>query len=387
MTETTELDLTIDSLGAGGDGVGRDATGRVTFVPRTAPGDLVRIAVTSVTKSFARGKLVEVLAPGPDRIAAPCPHFAAGCGGCQWQHLTRAAQLTAKQDIVARALRKLDGLTVHPIDGTTPDYGWRRRARFHVSGGRVGLFVEDTHTLVPIAACPQLEPALDVAVQEIAGASPPDGELVFVLGRDGDVVAATESRWRVPPRLKNKGGLRGVIAAGEPHGATTVTLEGSLVCGPWDFAQASVIGNRVLGLRAAAALGPGPGMLLELHAGAGNLTRAYASAGWSVIPSDLVAPAVKPANFLVGHGVNILGRAPQTDAIALDPPRTGCADEVPGILARRPKTIVYVSCDPATLARDLVKLVAGGYRATDAWPIDLMPQTSHVEVVVRLTLP
>src|SRR5689334_24271210 len=95
----------ITALAAGGDGLGRDAGGRVTFVPRTAPGDRVRARIVHATRSFARAELEEVLAASPARVAPPCPHFVAGCGGCAWQHVARPAQLAAKQAIIAGALR------------------------------------------------------------------------------------------------------------------------------------------------------------------------------------------------------------------------------------------------------------------------------------------
>ncbi|HEX4420951.1 MAG TPA: hypothetical protein VH165_23705, partial [Kofleriaceae bacterium] len=162
-----------------------------------------------------------------------------------------------------------------------------------------------------------------------------------------------------------------------------------------DFAQASHAGNAALIAQARAALGPGPGRLLELYAGAGNFTRGFAADGWDVVASDAVAPARPPPVFHVGTAPDVLarlagaarvaGRAAAWDAIALDPPRTGAADAVDGMLAAAPRVIVYVSCDVATLARDAARLTAGGaYQATDAWPLDVMPQTAHVEVVMRL---
>ncbi|MCW5808806.1 MAG: TRAM domain-containing protein, partial [Deltaproteobacteria bacterium] len=156
MMKTRELEIT--ALAAGGDGIGRDG-GRVTFVPRTAVGDRVRVELVQETKSFARGRLLEVLAPGPGRVVPPCP-VADRCGGCAWQHVARAEQLATKQAIVEGALRKLAGVRVHPIADPAPALGWRRRARFHVAGGKIGLYEHGSERLVPLAACPQLEPPL-----------------------------------------------------------------------------------------------------------------------------------------------------------------------------------------------------------------------------------
>ncbi|MDB4956451.1 MAG: deoxyribonuclease/rho motif-related [Myxococcales bacterium] len=367
----------------------RDPGGRVTFVPNTVPGDRVRVGLVKETKSFARGELVEVLAPSPSRVEPPCEYFRAGCGGCQWQHVARAAQLEAKQAIVANALRNIAGLAIERIADPAPPLGWRRRARFHVVGGRVGLYANASHRLIPLAHCPQLEPALEPAFKAVASVTPPDGELAFVRGHRGEIVVGLERSWRGAPALIGRAGIVGVIAGDDVHGETVIEIEPDLYGGPWDFAQASAAGNRALIAATQAALGPGPGRLLELYAGAGNFTRGFVAAGWDVTATD-VEPPRKPiarARFISGAAQWVLGKLEgMFDAIVLDPPRTGAAEAIDGIVKISPKTIVYVSCDPATLARDVARLVTAGYRAERAWPFDLMPQTSHVEVVLRLTL-
>ena len=434
--------LAIASLAAGGDGVARDE-GRVTFVPRTAPGDRVRARLVQVTKSFARAELVSIEEPSPERVTPSCPHFVEGCGGCTWQHVSRTAQLAAKQAIVAGALRKLAGLALHPIEDPAPPLGWRRRARFHVARGQLGLYVESSHTVLPIERCPQLEPALDAALAVIRAASPPDGELSLLLGHRGEIVVGVSRPWTLGASLIGRAGIVGVVVAGASRssassieatagtpsaaGSDVIEIEPGLWGGPNEFAQASAAGNAALVARTRAALGTardsvaaasgasttaGTARLVELYAGAGNLTRAFVADGWNVIATDGVAPsrplgaAGSPEHRPLGtagspehrpldtagsleHRVGAVADVLATieglvDAIVLDPPRTGAADAIDGIVRLSPRVIVYVSCDPATLARDLERLVGAGYRATDAWPIDLMPQTAHVEVVVRL---
>jgi tRNA/tmRNA/rRNA uracil-C5-methylase (TrmA/RlmC/RlmD family) len=121
---TDELEVT--ALAAGGDGVARDEGGRVTFIPRSAVGDRVRVQLGKQTKSFARGEITEIVTASPDRVTPPCEYYVAGCGGCTWQHIGRPAQLAAKQAIVTGALRKLEGLAIEPIADPAPPYGWRR---------------------------------------------------------------------------------------------------------------------------------------------------------------------------------------------------------------------------------------------------------------------
>ena len=375
------LDVTVDSLAAGGEGVARAGDGRVTFVPGTAPGDHVKIRVQKTTSTYARAEVVELLEGGAARVEPVCPHamrvggrqLAPVCGGCQWQHVSRSEQLAAKQAIVTGALRKLDGLRVHPIEDPCPPLGWRRRARFHVQGGVVGLYAPGKQDVVPIKSCPQLEPALEAAYRVVIGARPPDGELVLLVNYKGEVAVATEAPWPLAGEIVGRAGIRLI-------GAAAIELEPGLCSGVWDFAQASATGNRALVTRAAATLGKGPGRLLELHAGNGNLTRAYRDNGWVVLASDVSDHAE-----LVADAATALARYNGPfDAIALDPPRAGAPETIAGLLRHAPPVIVYVSCDVATLARDAGHLVAGGYRATDAYPLDLMPQTAHVEVVLRL---
>jgi 23S rRNA (uracil1939-C5)-methyltransferase len=380
------LSIPITALAAGGDGVGRDADGRVTFVARTAPGDRVHARVVRATSSWAQAELVEVEVRGPARVEPVCPHVARGCGGCAWQHIGRPAQLAAKQALVDGALRKLAGLRVHPIADPAPALGWRRRARFHVSHGRTGLYELGGRHLVALDHCPQLEPALDAAYAEVCAAAPPDGELALLIAHDRRIAIASEEAWPGAARLIGRAGIAGVVAGGVAHGDAVLEIEPGLWGGPWDFAQASAAGNAALIAAVRAALGPGPGRLLELYAGAGNFTRGFAADGWDVIASDAARPPRPPPGFATAPARDALARLPGPwDAIALDPPRTGAADAIEGILRAAPRRIVYVSCDPATLARDAAQLTAAGsYAATDAWPLDVMPQTAHVEVVMRL---
>jgi 23S rRNA (uracil1939-C5)-methyltransferase len=386
MTRGKHVELELTALAAGGDALGRDTAGRVTFVPRAAPGDRVRARIVKETASFARAELEQIVTASPSRVEPPCEFFRAGCGGCQWQHVTRTAQVEAKQAIVAGALRGLAGLAIEPIADPAPSYGWRRRARFHVVGGRVGLYAAGSHRVVELARCPQLEPTLEAALRTVASSSPPDGELALLRGHTGAVAVGVAREWRGAAPLVGRAGIVGVKAGDDTHGDPVIEVEPGLWAGPWDFAQASAAGNAALIAATRVALGPGRGRMLELHAGVGNFTRAFVADGWQVIASDVAPPprAIDIA-FELGSSDEVLARvAGPFEAIVLDPPRTGAKEAIAGILRHAPRTIVYVSCDPATLARDAAALVDDGYRADRAWPIDLMPQTSHVEVVMSL---
>ncbi len=356
-----EVTITIESLAAGGDGVGRDANGRVTFVPLAAPGDTVRVRLVKQTKSFARGEISEVVTPSPERVVPPCPAFIAGCGGCQWQHVSRAAQLAAKHAIVVNALRRVTS-QIEPIAAPAPAYGWRRRARFHVERGRVGLYRTATTELLPLAACPQLEPALDRELAQLAKSKLPNGDVAMLVGQAG---------------------ARSIGVEGQQ--APVIEVEPGLFGSAWDFAQASTAGNAVLIALVNKAVGRGPGRILELYAGAGNFTRGLIALGWQVTPTDAAPPPQPPPHFYVATADRAVEKLQGPfDVVVLDPPRAGAPEAIDGIVKHAPQQIVYISCDPATLARDAERLIAAGYRAERAWPVDMMPQTSHIEVVLVL---
>ncbi len=231
--------------------------------------------------------------------------------------------------------------------------------------------------MIAIADCPQLEPTVAAAYREVARASPPDGELAIVGNPQGEVAVATEQPW---PAGRALAGRAGIVT--DPPG--WIDLDGAQV-GPWDFAQASDAGNAAIARSAVAALGVPPSpdaALLELHAGAGNLTRGYRAVGLAG-DRQRHRPARRARRRRRARLAGDASAGPFA-AVALDPPRTGAADAIPGIIRHAPGVVVYVACDVSTLARDAARLVDGGYRATDAWPIDAMPQTAHVEVVLRL---
>ncbi len=409
MTEQT-IELTIDSLAAGGDGVGRDEDSRVTFVPHTAPGDRVRVCITQAKKSFARGSVVEVLEASAQRAEPECAYFRDNtCGGCQWQHLAYDAQLAAKRDIVAGALRKAvaRGLDIAPVQPLPEPYGWRRRARLHwVRRKRdkralVGFHAPRTKRVSDIERCVQLEPglqsALDAVRQSLAPELTGSGELHLVIGHNGGVhlVVRGPCAPKAVAAMVGQGGIVGAALGRNRFGEASIELEPGLMIRADEFAQASRVGNGLLVAAVSEACGAIAGKnVLELFAGSGNFTRLFSAAdsGARVVAIDTHAlPQLEPPHRTIrgaaGEITSGLARKSETfDIVLLDPPRTGAREAIPAIAAVEPARIVYVSCDPATLGRDLDTLADLGYRAEHAQPIDLMPQTAHVEVVVRLSV-
>lgn len=405
MTRT--LELTIDTLVAGGDGLARDPDGRVVFVPHAAPGDRARVRLVDERKQFARGEIEALLAPSPDRADPPCPLFRERtCGGCAWQHVSAPAQAQAKDAIVASALRHAmgDGMVLMRIQTPAPPYHWRRRARLHwvrppgSVAAVVGLFAPRSHRVTKVEACPQVEPAVEAALEPIhrmlAPALQQRGEIDVLADPSGRVQIAVRGPCLrgVAERLVGQGPIVGVIAADGVHGEADLELEPGHRVRADRFAQASRAGNEALRAAVDRAARPRDGArVLELHAGSGNFTLALCEGAAEVVAVDTrPGPAASHPRLTWQTGeAEAVTRALATagerfDLVVLDPPREGARALMAPLADLAPARIVYVSCDPATLARDLAELSQRGYVADTAQPIDLMPQTSHVEVVVTL---
>lgn len=404
--------VTIDSLAFGGDGVGRAEDGRVVFVPGVAPGDEVEVAVEEEKKGFIRASVERVVKASAARVEPPCPIYAANdCGGCQWMHVSAAAQRAAKEGIVRRALRHvLPAEQIRPIETPSPELGWRRRTRLRwrrVGGGvLLGYAARRSHRLVDVPTCPQLEPRLDVALAAVREVLLPAlaggaGEIELLLGESGDVHVAVDGAGArhaagAARALLGRAGVRGVIlrdrdgadVIGEPH----IELEPRFRTSAEAFAQVSAPGNATLRRLVMEGAGDIAGAsVLELYGGSGNFTRDLVAAGARVAAVE-EAPSLMDLN--VG-GVSFtpepaeralarfVARGLRFDVIVLDPPRIGCTPEVLEAIGKlAPGRLVYVSCDPNTLARDLRVLAEQyGVSPTHAIPVDLMPQTFHIEVV------
>ena len=377
------VELRIDDLAAGGDGVGRGPDGRVVFVPFTAPGDRVRVRLTESRARFARARVEALLEPGPQRCDPVCPVFGS-CGGCAWQHVAYPAQLAAKARILEDALRRLGGLEPPGPIAVTPSpsaYGYRSRTRVLAQGGRVGYRRRRSHVVCATDRCPVLLPALDQKLHELAQRPPSrDGEWELAWG-DGQARAvplAAPGRQRVSLEV-----------AGERIGIS-----------PGVFAQSNSLLLPALAARLLALAGAG-GRALELYAGAGCFTLPLARRFQRLVALEASPDAVRDlrANLRAAgiENVEVLAEtlehalergalgalAPET--LVLDPPRAGLPEGAVEALARlAPARVVYLSCDPATLARDLALWRAQGWALRSVEGFDLFPQTPHVEALALL---
>ena len=406
--------ILITGLASGGDSVGRTADGRVVFVDGGVPGERVELMDARVQKRMIRAKVGRVVEASPNRVAPRCAHFGT-CGGCRWQHVAYSAQLESKLTIVRDALERIGGLTVeHEVTIVpSPDpYAYRARARWVESPEGLGYRVRGSRELVPVESCPVLVPRAERALTERAES---------IARREGDEERPGKRRlrgaeWVVTAGLEPRALVQsvGTKASGRDRGKDfgSVSIEacgerlrvssGSFVQGNallWnDFA--TLVRQECL-RDLGGSSDRSPRRFVELYAGIGFFTLPLARAGLSGVALESDRSAVADLKFNLRQAgleasIEVLSGRVETrndlaarfasaDVLLIDPPRIGLEPGVRDIIAKSgPARFVYVSCDPATLARDLKELCGAGYSIDSLRAVDLFPQTPHVESVVRL---
>ncbi len=450
-----EIEVTVDALAFGGQGVAR-AAGFVVFIPDTAPGDRVRVRLRKVRRRFGEADLLEVLEPGPGRVPVPCP-FVPDCGGCRLQHVAYEEVLEAKRQQVIEHLARLGGLTgihVHEADPALEHFGYRNKMEYSASPGPGGELMLGLHRrgrwdeVVDINAC-MLATADGNAAREAVrawavecGISPYDqraqeGLLRHVVVREGvltgqlliTIVTASGADELVdqladclPAALPSLVGI--VHAINDGLSETTQGLPFRTVWGrDWIEEQVEVEpGNPVtlrlsagsffqtnsrmtghLYRRVAEAAGlTGGEVLYDLFSGVGSIGVALGRLAKQVLAIEMVPEAVEDSrgnaerNGIGNHtamagDVRVVlrenrGQLPEPDVAIVDPPRAGLSGGAcRRILELAPKTLVYVSCQPATFADNAKRFVDGGYTLEWVRPVDMFPQTPHIEAVARFT--
>lgn len=420
-TRGKTLRLTIGSLAPGGDGVAHVEIGgarRAVFVPLSAPGDVLDADV-DLTTTPARGSIRRLLEPSVQRAEPPCPSFFR-CGGCALMHLTPEARANARTQLVLETVvRALAPLSVEVTHHAAPaELGYRTRARLSIVGGRppvVGFHQKRSKHVAALDACivldPRLAPALTLVRDALSGAHG-SGEASVSLGASGLPVVALTWEGELPPEAfarfdaqRASGAIAGariqLAGARAPAtiGDTSVSTTGAdgepLELAALGFAQANPAVSRALGACVAELARTAGRRVLELHAGAGNLTVALArgAAAYVAVESDGDATELLRKNLARRgiRGVRIVTADAErvtverdVDLVVLDPPRTGARGAATAIAASRAREVIYVSCDPATLARDARVLVGAGFAPVALHAFDMFPQTAHVESVLHL---
>jgi 23S rRNA (uracil1939-C5)-methyltransferase len=407
-----------------GRGLGR-VGGRVVFVPRALPGDRVRARLTGVHAGWAEGALVEVLDPAPERRPSPCPYVPL-CGGCAYQDLAYEAQLRVKEAVLRESLARAGApwegpVTVH----ASPERGWRMRASLHIAAGeggpRLGLRQEGTRRVVDIRACLQLSERMNRAARALRDAVagrpaiwPSLRGLDLLESPDGSALVASLETALPPheaPALASLAGVAGLDGFGVGTGRRHQWLHGV------PFVEANVLGvvlraharsffqaNRFLleplAETVVSLVPAGNGRVIDLYAGVGLFALPLAVRGEAnVLAVEWAESAAEDARWAARRngldGVRIVtgdvakalvaARSQPAERVVLDPPRTGAGPEVVALVAdREPEAVVYVSCDPPTLGRDLALFASRGYRPDAVHLFDLFPDTFHLETVVRL---
>jgi tRNA/tmRNA/rRNA uracil-C5-methylase (TrmA/RlmC/RlmD family) len=366
-----KLSVEIVDIAFGGEGVAR-LEDFVIFVPFVAPGERVEVEITEVKKRFARARLLQVTKPAAERVDAPCRYFGQ-CGGCQYQHLTYPAQLRIKHKQVADQFQRIGGLSPELVEAVVPcpqPFGYRNRIMIRSQwdkvkqGLSIGFIRSDSRLVVDIEECRIAEPALNQEILRVRARPPPKGGLKVVL--------------RVPPE--------GWVVPPDSFFQNNFFLLPGLV---------DVVRER---LRSS-----GARHLADIYCGVGFFSIELASIVDSFVGVEYDQMAIKAARrnaasrgitngeFIAGAAEELLPSLlsrlqANSTTVLLDPPRKGCRPEMLDALRQtRPAQLIYVSCHPATMARDLNILCAGDvFRIARMVPLDMFPQTAHIECVADL---
>jgi 23S rRNA (uracil1939-C5)-methyltransferase len=422
------LELDITSLAYGGDAVAHAEDGRAVFVAGGCPGDRVLAEVTADHGRFLNAEIAELLVPSTERRTPPCPYFG-DCGGCQWQHVSHAAQVVAKRQAVIDSLQRIGGIDGPPVAEVVVGgaaYGYRNKIELTVgadAAGRLslGFNARGSERIVPIAAClllrervrtaPKslcgalrfLSSGTDLGVERVAirvAANTKDVE-VSLWGPPGPFprqMAATTlskavrltslTRVLLTQSKRGRASAKIEILAGSGSWKERLAGRGMRVSAPSFFQVNTAVAEL---LRAAAP--DGSDRVLDAYAGVGTFTLPLAATAGEVVAVETTGAALRDlernldsagleADVVGGDVVRELPELGRFDVIVADPPRAGLDESaLRAMTAARPRRIVYVSCDPATLSRDAKRLAQAGYSLTAAVPVDLFPQTYHVETV------
>ena len=365
MSDVNRHVVKIESLSSQGAGIARLGD-LVVFVDQTVPEETVEIEIIEHKKNFARGKVVRIIAPGVSRITAPCP-VAEECGGCQWQHIEYAEQLRQKSRIVRDALQRIGGVVLPgpvEIEPSPREFRYRNRIQVHVQNQKIGYFAAKSHDLIAIEDCLIAEEALVKEFPAVIKSAPQD-----------------RNSYRYEIKMSQD---EGVSFQNRDLGFSQVNRY-----------QIANLVNYVVQLSARYQVKT----IYDFFCGSGNfafpLREKFPEA--VVTGIDLNEPAIIHANQIASHDAkmkfvladceNYLRREkiPNKSLVILDPPRIGCSEEFMHELSGKHQgPIIYVSCNPATLSRDVKNLmrVRSGWRVLSVRAFDMFPQTAHVETVV-----
>ncbi len=386
------IELHLEEIAYQGAAIGRE-DGRVVFAEYGIPGEDVLVAIERDRKDHALGRVIEVYTPSPERVEPPCPYFGV-CGGCQWQHIRYEHQLILKQHVVRQQLRRIGKFEDPPVSPTVPSpspYGYRNHARFSVDGkGNLGYISRPGHgyRFIQIERCLIMHPKINEVLERLQGKAYVKHQLMVRYGVNTGELLVHPNVQEIDPELPS----------GQSYYHEALRDYRFRISASSFFQTNTGIAERLVELVLERIAPRGREVVVDAYAGVGTFAAFLASRVARVIGIEESPSAVADAQvnldsfdnveYVMAKVEQVLGKlAVRPDVVILDPPRVGCAPEaISGVLMLRPPRVVYVSCDPATLARDLRKLVDGGYRLVDVTPLDMFPQTYHIESVATLEL-
>ncbi|HEY0075235.1 MAG TPA: class I SAM-dependent RNA methyltransferase [Abditibacteriaceae bacterium] len=411
------MQVVFHGIAAGGDGVGRDAQGRTVFAPFAAPDDVAQVEIVEEHRSFARGKIIHLETASPRRTVPPCPYYlpeeeTLSCGGCQIQHLAYTAQLEVKTQIVRDALTRIGGFDEPPVEeciASPQAFAYRNKAQFFVGGnGAIGFHARRTHHVVDIETCPLMQAPINEALHEVRKALADEALRAqvksFRVRVDSLGQLALEMEWKEQTSVDKKAFFtsmrQNLPALIDPHRQKLEehVEELKFQAGAFDFFQINSFLTAQLVETALELADLKKGMrVLDLFCGAGLFGVFMAQAKTRVDGVDMRESLGTNARLnglqaqsAKGNAAQFLWRAVKNHekytVVLLDPPREGAAACLEPLIQLAPPRLVYVSCDPATLARDAKFLRQHGYQLKRAVPLDMFPQTAHVETVALLEL-
>jgi len=392
------ISVKIDDVAFGGDGVARVAD-FVYFIPFAVAGDEVEIEITDLKKHYGKGRIIRMLKPSAYRVPPPCPYYER-CGGCALQHISYPQQLELKRRQSEEALRRIAGISAPPVlsvISSPQPFGWRGKAEFHLSSAShkkscLGLMAARSHQVIEVAGCLIVEESINRKYSALKTAI-----------KGGSVVpsCARQVIWSDQPGEPPTAVFTGT---GKPPDIFRVVAGKQITVPGRGFFQANIfLVERLVEQVVEMASLSGSETVIDLYGGAGLFALFLGGKAGDLFCVEGDEEAVRCAEINLtragltgakcyhGDAAAVLGRefvtpGQKADVIILDPPRDGCGEAVINALALlRPQRIVYVSCNPATQARDVKRFVSKGYCLEIVQPFDMFPQTAHIEAVALLT--
>lgn len=400
-----QFEVTFSTLTYGGEAIGRLPDGRAVFVPFALPGEKALVRLTEQKRGFARGRLIEIVQSSPSRAEPRCKHFSR-CGGCHYQHLSYADQLTAKQNILRDQLQRIGGIENPPVQECVPspaEWRYRNHVQFHPAPGGLGYIDIDGQPFA-IEECHLPDPAIDSLWRDLEFESESGVERVSIRsGAGDDLTVVLESEKPETPAVEIEAGVsivhlykdHPVVIAGQDHLVISILDQDFRVSAGSFFQVNSQMASGMVEFILSHLGDVSNSTVFDIYCGVGLFSRFIAPKCRQIIGLESSESACydfavnldefENVDLYIGAAEEILQgiQKPAGESIVLvDPPRSGIERHaLDAILSLHPNRILYISCDPSTLARDAARLIQGGYRLLSATPFDLFPQTYHIESI------